>query len=190
MRDTDTTFQSVFVARTGSGFSGLDAARGRSVVLGSRDSGQARILPLHYLADAGIAAADMALTVIDSDVGKHGDTGRSELDCLRAVLDEEAEITAIGKPTWDGLAADGGVDDLEVFWTSPHYCHCNFTALPALPDSRTQPWVDQLLAMDWEVPEHRRILELEGLRRWVPAQHEGYRSLFEAMEAQGIADGW
>lgn len=190
MRDTDTTFQSVFVARAGSGFGGLADVRGRNVVLGSKDSGQARILPLHYLADAGVGEDQMTLRVIDSDVGKHGDTGRSELDCLRALLDDEAEITAIGKPTWDALAADGGVDDLEVFWTSPEYCHCNFTALPTLTDERAEPWVEHLLAMDWEVPEHRRILELEGLRQWVRPQHEGYRSLFSAMEAQGIADSW
>lgn len=128
--------------------------------------------------------------MIDSDVGKHGDTGRSELDCLRALLDDEAEVTAIGRPTWEGLAAEGGVDDLEVCWTSPEYCHCNFTALPALSDERAEPWVAHLLAMDWEVPEHRRILELEGLQRWVRPQHEGYTSLFAAMEAQGIADSW
>lgn len=190
MRDTDTTFQSVFVSRAGSEISGLTDAKGRTVVLGSKDSGQARILPLHYLAEAGIDADAFTLTVIDSDVGKHGDTGRSELDCLRSLLDGDAEITAIGKPTWDALAAEGGVDDLEVFWTSPEYCHCNFTALPTLADERVEPWVEHLLAMDWEIPEHRRILELEGLRRWVRPQHDGYTSLFAAMESQGIADSW
>ncbi len=190
MRDTDTTFQTVFVSRAGAGFGGLSDAKGRTVVLGSKDSGQARILPLHYLSDAGLSDDDMTLRVIDSDVGKHGDTGRSELDCLKALLDDEAEITAIGRPTWDGLVAGGGVDDLEVFWTSPEYCHCNFTAMPRLEAARAEPWVQHLLAMDWDVPEHRRILELEGLRRWVVPQHEGYRTLFAAMEVQGTADSW
>lgn len=190
MRDTDTTYRTVFVARSGSGFDGLGDAAGRSVVLGSKDSGQARILPLHYLAEAGVSVDDMTLQVIDSDVGKHGDTGRSELDCLRALLDDEAELTAIGQPTWDGLAAADGVDDLEVVWTSPDYCHCNFTALPSLSEERARPWVEHLLAMDWEIPEHRKILELEGLKQWVEPQHEGYKSLFEAMEVQGIADSW
>lgn len=190
MRDTDTGYQTVFVSRAGAGLGGLDDVGGRRVVLGSKDSGQARILPLHYLSEAGVGAADMTLTVIDSDVGKHGDTGRSELDCLRALLDDDAEVTAIGKPTWDALASDGGVEDLEVFWTSPEYCHCNFTALPGLTDERVDPWVEHLLAMDWNDPEHRRILEMEGLQRWVRPRHEGYRSLFAAMEEQGIADGW
>lgn len=190
MRDTDTVFQTVFVARSGSGLRSLEDLRGRTVVLGSRDSGQARILPLHYLTQAGVGPTDLELEVIDSDVGKHGDTGRSELDCLRVVLEEGAEATAIGRPTWENLVGAGGVDDLEVFWTSPEYCHCNFTALPRLDEERSRPWVEHLLAMDWDVPEHRRVLEMEGLRRWVRPRHDGYRSLFAAMEEQGIADQW
>jgi hypothetical protein len=46
------------------------------------------------------------------------------------------------------------------------------------------------MAMDWDVPEHRRILELEGLRRWVRPQLDGYRDLFEAVDEQGIAARW
>jgi ABC-type phosphate/phosphonate transport system substrate-binding protein len=38
-----------------------------------------------------------------------------------------------------------------------------FTAMETLPPQRYEPWVNKLLAMDWEIPEHRRILELEGL---------------------------
>jgi len=44
--------------------------------------------------------------------------------------------------------------------------------------------------MDWDVPEHRRILELEGLTRWVRPQLEGYRSLEEAMREQAIPLAW
>jgi hypothetical protein len=33
-------------------------------------------------------------------------------------------------------------------------------------------------------------LELEGLRRWVPPQLDGYRALFDAVEEQGITGTW
>jgi ABC-type phosphate/phosphonate transport system substrate-binding protein len=190
MRDTDTTFTSVFVAQAGSGWTSLDDLRGRRVVLGSKDSGQARILPIHYLREAGLGPDDYRLEVIDSDVGKHGDTGRSELDALRRVLDDDADVTAIGGPTWALLTKEGAVDDLEVVWTSPEYSHCNFTALPAFDEERAERWVTHLLAMDWEVPEHRRILELEGLRQWVRPHLDGYASLVAAMDEQGISDRW
>lgn len=191
MRDTDLRFRTLFVARTGTGYRGLSALAGRRVALGSRDSGQARILPLHYLQRAGLGDDDVELVRFDSDVGKHGDTGSSELDALRAVLDDEADAAAIGITTWEAIQARQlAPDALEVVWSSPDYCHCNFTALDKLDRDRAETWVEQLLAMDWDHPAHRRILELEGLRRWVRPQLDGYESLFVAMDEQHIADGW
>ena len=191
MRDTDTVFQTVFVTRAGSNLAGLQALRGRRLALGSRDSAQAAILPVHYLDQAGLGTDEVELLRINSDVGKHGDTGRSELDALRAVLDERADAAAIGINTWAAIGRGELMPGaFEVFWESPTYSHCNFTALPALTEERATPWVEHLLAMDWDNPAHRPILDMEGLQRWVPPQLDGYRSLFEAVAAQGIADRW
>lgn len=189
MRDTDLTFRSVFVAREGSGLHGLESVRGRRLALGSKDSGQARILPIKYLADAGIGLDDVRPVIFDSDVGKHGDTGRSELDALQAVLADDADIAALGITTWQQLTQAGELGVEEV-WTSPDYCHCNFTALASLDEDRAEAWTAHLLVMDWENPEHRRILELEGLTRWVRPQLEGYRTLKEAMREQEIPLTW
>ena len=191
MRDTDTTFQTLFLARTGSDLGGLEALKGRRLALGSRDSAQAAILPVYYLRRAGLSDDDVALLRIDSDVGKHGDTGRSELDALRAVLDDRADAAAIGINTWEAIGREELMPGaFEVFWESPTYSHCNFTALPTLDEERTAPWVQHLLAMDWDNPEHRPILEMEGLRRWVPPRLEGYASLFEAVREQDIGARW
>jgi ABC-type phosphate/phosphonate transport system substrate-binding protein len=134
---------------------------------------------------------EVELVRIDSDVGKHGDTGRSELDALRTVLDEHADAAALGINTWDAIGREELMPGaFELVWESPTYCHCNFTAMPQLPQDRVQPWVDRLLAMDWDNPDHRPILELEGLRQWVPPQLDGYASLFEAVRAQEISARW
>ncbi|WP_291411724.1 PhnD/SsuA/transferrin family substrate-binding protein [Actinophytocola sp.] len=167
MRDTDTVFRTLFVSRKGSGLSDLDSLRGRRLALGSRDSAQAAILPVQYLRQGGLDR-DVELVRLNSDVGKHGDTGRSELDALRMVVDEKADAAAIGINTWEAIGRDELMPGaFEAFWTSPAYSHCNFTALPRLGDDRATPWVEQLLAMDWDNPAHRPILELEGLKRWV-----------------------
>jgi len=190
-RDTDTVFQTIFVARTGSALSGLDGLKGRRLALGSRDSAQAAILPVHYLRQAGLGDDDVELLRINSDVGKHGDTGRSELDALRAVMDDKADAAALGVNTWEAIGRNELMPDaFEVFWESPTYSHCNFTALPTLSEERVQPWVDQLLAMDFDNPAHRPILEMEGLRQWVLPQLDGYASLFEAVQDQGISARW
>jgi ABC-type phosphate/phosphonate transport system substrate-binding protein len=191
MRDTDTRFATVFVARTGSGLSGPAALAGQRLALGSADSAQAAILPLHYLARAGVDLALLEVIRFDSDIGKHGDTGRSELDAIDAVLAGEADVAAIGITTWEGIG--GGelmAEALEPVWQTEPYCHCMFTALDTLPAHRYEPWVDTLLAMDWERPEHRRILELEGLRRWVRPELDGYAGLFAAVEEQGVTKWW
>ncbi len=190
-RDTDTVFQTIFVTRTGSALAGLEALKGRRLALGSQDSAQAAILPVHYLRQAGLGDDDVELLRINSDVGKHGDTGRSELDALRAVMEDRADAAALGINTWEAIGRDELMPGaFEVFWESPTYSHCNFTALPTLSGERVQPWVDQLLAMDFDNPAHRPILEMEGLRQWVLPQLDGYASLFEAVEDQGISPRW
>jgi phosphonate transport system substrate-binding protein len=191
-RDTDLTFKTYMISRAGSGLDDLGSLKGRRVALGSRDSGQARILPMYFLERAGVSAADMDLVIFDSDVGKHGDTGKSDLDALRAVIEDTADVAAVGSNTWEALLAAGDetVSDLAVTWESEDYTHCNFTALPSFTAERADTWVTHLMAMDWENPEHRRILELEGLKAWKPTNLEGYDSLVEAMQAQGTADHW
>jgi phosphonate transport system substrate-binding protein len=190
-RDTDVVFQSVFVSRAGAGFDGLQAVRGRRMALGSRDSAQAAILPVQYLHEAGIRDDDVTFIRIDSDVGKHGDTGRSELDALRAVLDDRADAAAIGVNTWHSIThGEIMAGAIESFWTSPEYSHCAFTAMPTLSNEQAQAWLENLYAMDWENPDHRAILEMEGLRRWVPPNLDGYGGLFAAVADQGIDDRW
>ena len=190
-RDTDLVFQTVFVARAGAGFTGLNDLRSRRLVLGSRDSAQAAILPIHFLSQAGIGDGDVKLTRINSDVGKHGDTGRSELDALRAVLDDRADAAAIGINTWQAIGRGELMPGaFESFWESPVYSHCTFTAMPTLATDRSDRWVANLMAMDWNNPTHRPILEMEALRAWVPPELSGYASLFDAVREQRVPDRW
>ncbi|AYY14518.1 phosphate ABC transporter substrate-binding protein [Actinobacteria bacterium YIM 96077] len=192
MRDVDAAFQTVFVTRAGNEFDELADLRGRRLALGSRDSAQAAILPVQYLRDAGLADGEVEFVRQESDIGKHGDTGRSELDAIRLLMDDEADAAAIGINTWEAIGREELMPGaLAEFWRSPRYSHCNFTALDTLPEDVRRPWVEHLLAMSWDEPEHRRIMELEGLRRrWVLPDMEGYASLFEAIENQGISPRW
>ena len=136
----------------------------------------------------------MEVVRFNCDIGNHGDTGRSELDAIAAVIAGDADVAAIGITTWDAIGRDelmpGGLEEV---WRTETYCHCMFTmftALDTLPAERYEPWVRKLLAMDWVIPADRRILELEGLRQWVPPQLEGYGPLFDAVAEQGVASRW
>ena len=190
-RDTDVDFTTVFVAPPGSGLSGPGDIAGKRLALGSADSAHAAILPLYYLRRAGVPESELHVLRFDTDIGKHGDTGRSELDAVDAVLAGDADVAAIGSSTWAAMGAEELMrDSLVEAWRTDGYCHCMFTALDTLPADRYNPWLDQLLAMSWDNPEHRKILELEGLRRWVRPHLDGYQPLFEAVEEQGVDPRW
>src|SRR5204862_6954763 len=138
--------------------------------------------------DEGLAARDDYEVVrFDSDVGKHGDTGRSEVEAVRAVLVGEADAAAVGAASWDVLVKSGEIppEALSVFWTSPPYNHCNFTAMPSIDSEAADAWTKHLMAMDWANPAHRTILEMEGLREWVEPELDGYAPFFEAVREQG-----
>jgi len=88
MRDTDLSWMTKIVAVTGGPVSALSDLKNRTLALGSRDSGHAAILPVHFLEREGlIEGREYRSLRFNSDVGKHGDTGASEVEVVRAVLD-------------------------------------------------------------------------------------------------------
>ena len=104
MRDTDLGWMTKIVAVTGGPVAALADLRDRTLALGSRDSGHAAILPVHFLEREGLLERQHYRTLrFNSDVGKHGDTGTSEAEVVRAVLDGRADAGAIGSPFWSAL---------------------------------------------------------------------------------------
>jgi phosphonate transport system substrate-binding protein len=187
MRDIDAEFATVIVTRRGDAFDDPRRLAGRCLALGSRDSGHAAILPIYYLAQQGLdAPAACRLLRFDTDLGKHGDTGESELQVLRAVAEGEADAGAVGDATWARFRAEGlaAVSELEIAWRSPTFYHCNFTALPASDGERLDQWRARLLAMSYDDPQMRSAMTLEGVRRWLAGDRGGYASLFAAMERE------
>lgn len=191
MRDVDAAFATVLVTRRGEAFDAPRELADRRLALGSRDSGHAAILPLHYLAREGLdAARDCELVRFDSDLGKHGDTGDSELRVVQAVAEGRADAGALGDATWAAFRAAGlpVTQELEIAWRSPVYNHCNFTALPSFDAALAERWQAALLAMDRDDPALREAMELEGVRRWLPGDRAGYDDLFAAVaEAEAHA---
>lgn len=186
MRDSDRDFRAKLVVRKDAGIRSLAELSGKTLAVGSRDSTQARILPLHFLGKAGVDLARVRVLPFDTDLGKHGDTGTSELDVLAALRDGQAQAGVVGDLVWINEQAAGRVDPgkLEVLWTTPPFDHCMFDALPSLPEGLAESFQHALFAMSWDNPAHRRILELEGLKQWMPPREEGYDSLRAALDEQ------
>ncbi|HEY2744907.1 MAG TPA: PhnD/SsuA/transferrin family substrate-binding protein [Polyangia bacterium] len=189
MRDSDRDFHAKVIVRRDANIGSVKELAGKTLAVGSRDSTQARILPLHFLKREGVDLSRVALLPFDTDLGKHGDTGSSELDVLRALAEGRAQAGTVGDLIWVGEQAAGRVDStkLEVLWTTPGFDHCMFDALPTIDDKKARAFQTALFAMKWENPQHRRLLELEGLKEWLPPREEGYASLKRALDE---SDGW
>jgi phosphonate transport system substrate-binding protein len=189
MRDTDIGWMTKIVAVNGGPVSTLGDLRDRTLALGSRDSGHAAILPVHFLEQQSLrAGSDYQTLRFNSDLGKHGDTGTSEVEVVRSVLDGRADAGAIGSPFWTIVRSEHLVPEgaLREIWSSPAYNHCMFTARPDLDRELEKSFVAALLAMTYDNPVHRPILEAEGLKRWLTPHVEGYADLRQAADQQGF----
>jgi ABC-type phosphate/phosphonate transport system substrate-binding protein len=189
MRDTDIAWRTKIVAVKGGPVAALADLRDRTLALGSRDSGHAAILPVYFLEREGLTEGRQYRSLrFNTDLGKHGDTGTSEVEVVRAVLDGRADAGAIGSPFWRTLQSEhlvpGGA--LTEVWTSPPYNHCMFTARPDFDPSLGQRFAEALSGMSYDNPSHRPVLEAEGLRRWELPHLDGYDSLRKASAEQGF----
>ena len=189
MRDTELGWMTRIVAASGGPITTLADLRNRTLALGSRDSGHAAILPVYFLEQQGMReGSDYRTLRFNTDLGKHGDTGASEVEVVRAVLDGRADAGAIGSPFWDTVRQERLVPEgaLREIWSSPPYNHCMFTARPDLDPEQAHRFVEALSAMSYDNPDHRLILDDEGLKRWLPPHVDGYDALRQAAAEQGF----
>ena len=184
MRDSDRDFQAKIIIRNDRGINSLKDLEGKTLAVGTSDSTQARILPLYFLGHEGVDVSRVNVIAFEGDMGKHGDTGNSELEVLKALHEGAADSGTIGDLVWVNEQAAGRVDTdrIKVLWTTPGFDHCMFDGRPDLPLSKAESFKRALFAMKWDNPRHRRLLELEGLHEWMPPREEGYQSLIEALK--------
>jgi phosphonate transport system substrate-binding protein len=189
MRDTDVGWTTRIVAVAGGPVASIADLRSRTLALGSRDSGHAAILPVYFLQREGLVEGkDYQTLRFNTDLGKHGDTGTSESDVIRAVLDGRADAGAIGSPFWNAVRTERLVPEgaLTEIWTSRPFNHCMFTARSDFDSSLERRFAKALLAMSYDNPAHRPVLEAEGLRQWIVPQLDAYSELREASAQQGF----
>lgn len=188
MRDTDRDRVTHLVARKKSGFTSLADLRGKTVALGAKDSPQATLIPLELLRSAGLAPErDFTARRFDILVGLHGDHVGGELDALRCLERGEADACAMLDLNWDRWSKDGTINPEEfgVLASTGPYDHCNFTVLGDFPQARERSFFEALSAMSYDNPRHREMMDMEGLKAWLPGRTSGYAHLSRAVEAQG-----
>jgi phosphonate transport system substrate-binding protein len=191
MRDTDQDLTSVVLVRADSDISAMTALAGRTVGVGAIDSPQSRLIPLGHLASNGLAPGTFAVRRYDVMVGKHGDHVGGERDAVTALLAGEIDAACIIGANQLAFAQEGLIPTgrLRVLSETPPYDHCVFTVIDDAVDGALCARFDELLlAMSFDDPEVRVLLELEGLREWRPGRTDGFAQLEAAVDLLGLYD--
>jgi ABC-type phosphate/phosphonate transport system substrate-binding protein len=194
MRDTDCDLRSVVVVRSDSPLQDGADLRGHTLGVGAIDSPQATLIPLHHLRLSGLVG-DRDFTVRRFDVlgGKHGDHIGGERDAALALLAGAVDACCMidGNHLAFGLDGTLPAGSTRIIERTAPYDHCNFTTSPGARRAGVARFVEPLLAMRWDDPQVRPLLELEGLRQWLPGRTSGYAQLEKAVDEQTFygADG-
>jgi ABC-type phosphate/phosphonate transport system substrate-binding protein len=192
MRDTDRDRVSHLVVRADSGIDSLEDLRGKTVAVGASDSPQATLIPLGMIQRAGLVPGeDLTVKRFDLLVGKHGDHVGGELEAFRCLAAGDADASAMLDLNWDAWTADGTVDpgQFRVLATTDPFDHCVFTVRDDFDAATEKRWLDVLYSMSYDNPKHREMMDLEGLKEWLPGRTTGFAALQEAVETQGFFEG-
>ncbi|HMC75615.1 MAG TPA: PhnD/SsuA/transferrin family substrate-binding protein [Vicinamibacterales bacterium] len=189
MRDTDRDRVSYFVAPVDGPVRTLAHLRGRTLATGAGDSPQATLIPLGRLRRDGLdPAVDVTIRRFDVLVGKHGDHVGGERDAFESVRRGDADACAMLDLNWDGWTKDGTIDAdrFAIVGGTDRFDHCVFTVRQDLDAADEQRWLGALFAMRYDNPAHREMMDLEGLKAWLPGRTSGFGALTEAVASEGF----
>ncbi|MGI0486189.1 putative selenate ABC transporter substrate-binding protein [Pantanalinema rosaneae CENA516] len=176
-RNIDAQFHSVFIANTSSGIARLknikelSALKGRSFTFGSESSTSGRLMPQHFLKQAGVNLKDF-----------RGEPGFSQSHdaTLELVQAGTYEAGVMNEQVWNSRVAEGKVDTsrVQVIWRTPAYYDYHWVINPEVRNHYGSDFVDQvqaaLLKLDPKVPDQKEILELFGAAKFIPTQNKNY----------------
>jgi len=184
MRDTDRDLTSKILVRKNSPITSLADLTGKTIAVGASDSPQATLIPLSLVADGGVEPGrDCKVHHHNVMVGKHGDHVGGEREAARALAAGEAEAACVLDANYPIFVNEGTLEpgSTRVLASTLPYDHCNFTATNELPEDRSRPFVETLLGMSFDDPQVRGLMEMEGLKKWLPARTLGHKQIWKAV---------
>ena len=192
MRDSDRDLTSVLVVRGDSPVQTPADLRGRKLAVGAADSPQATLIPMELLTHQELLPErDYELLKFDRLVGKHGDHIGGERDAAQALMRGQADVAAMLDSNLTLFSREGTLPpgSFKVLAQTLPYDHCNLTAMAAAAATPSVQRLRQLLLeMSYADPRVRPLLDLEGLKRWLPGRTSGYQQLAAALTRFHTAD--
>ena len=175
------------VARRGGPVRTLADMKGRTIATGAIDSPQATLIPLGRLRREGLSpGVDVTIRRFDVLVGKHGDHVGGERDALACLTQGDAAACAMLDLNWETWTREGVIDPATFAIVAPteRFDHCVFAVRDDLDKGLEADWLRALFAMRYDDPKHREMMDLEGLKQWLPGRTSGFGPLSAAVAAE------
>lgn len=187
MRDVDVNFTTHFITAPTSGIETLRDLKGKRVALGYRRSVQAGLLAYYFLQQAGLDPQQELAACTFYDERQPG-TLSDERDVIERVCKGEYDAGAVCQRTLDVMQANGTPlpDRMRIFWSSPGYSHCCFTAHNDIDPALAQKITQAFVSVSAQDAAGRAILEGESCHAFVPGTPEGWDMLEQAAEREGL----
>ncbi|WP_100398812.1 phosphate/phosphite/phosphonate ABC transporter substrate-binding protein [Bacillus sp. FJAT-44742] len=184
MRDTDRDRKTCFIVKKDSGITNLMEVKGKTIGFGAIDSPQARLIPINHLhkkygLDYG---KDYTEKLFNIGIGLHGDHVGGELDAIKALSAGAVDVSVVLDLNWEAWKKDGTIDENQLVCidTTEVFDHCIFVAHPDFSTERFIEWEKVLNTMDYNNEDHKKMMDMEGLKEWVEGRITGYQQLREA----------
>ena len=191
MRDTDRDRISYVVARRSGPVQTLADLKGRTIATGAIDSPQATLIPLGRLRREGLSpGVDVTVRRFDVLVGKHGDHVGGERDALACLTQGDAAACAMLDLNWEAWTREGVIDPATFAIVAPteRFDHCVFVVRGDFDRDLEVAWLRALFAMRYDDPKHREMMDLEGLKQWLPGRTSGFGLLSAAVAGERFFD--
>ena len=179
LRQEDAEFKSVFVARPGSGMKSLADLKGKTFSFGSVGSTSGHLMPRYFLLQAGVNP--------ERDMKQVAYSGAHDATALW-VESGKVEAGALNFLVWDKLVQQKKVDParISVFYTTPPYVDYVWTARGDLDRGLLDKITASFLKLDYDNPEHRRLLDLHHTKKYIRANDADWKGVEEAALAAGL----
>jgi len=188
MRDIDFDLTSLLAVQADSDVRTFADLKGRIVAVGSPDSVESTLMPLSALREAGLVPGkDFKVRVCESSVGYRGGKQQGEVLAARAMVAGEADAAGLATGNYELFVKNGTIPPgtSRVLGHTPKYDHCNLTVAVS-PDSAPAELVERMrdlfLQMPYDDPELRPCMELECVKKWMPARVTHYKTIEHALD--------
>ncbi len=178
-RARDTKFHSKFIANVKAGINGLEDLKGHSFAFGSVSSTSGHLMPRYYLLRHGIDPEKDFKRITYS--GAHDAT-------VKWVEAGKVDAGALNEAVWERLVSEGAVDTarVKVIWTTPPYYDYNWAVSKDISPALREKIRDAFLALDYDKPEHRKIMDLQRAKSFIASSPENYQGIEQAAKAAGL----